>query len=130
MTEAEIKLWSYIRNKQINGLQFYRQKPLGKYIVDFYCPSAGVVIEVDGGQHYSSPGMEKDAERDNYLKAQGLTTLRYSDIDVLTNIEGTIENLIEYLSSQASKSPFNPPFLKGEAETKEDGVYEGRKNQA
>jgi hypothetical protein len=47
-----------------------------------------------------------------------LTTLRYSDIDVLTNIEGTIENLIEYLSSQASKSPFNPPFLKGEAETK------------
>jgi very-short-patch-repair endonuclease len=83
--------------KRINGYQFYRQKPLGKYIVDFYCPQAKLVIEVDGGQHYSGTKLEKDKERDQYLQKQGLKVLRYSDLDVLSNIEGTIENLLENL---------------------------------
>ena len=97
MTEAEIKLWSYIRLKRINGYQFYRQKPLGQYMFDFYCPAAKLVIEVDGGQHYSGQQKERDIERDKYLNDQGLKVLRYSDLDVLTNIEGTIENLLENL---------------------------------
>ena len=51
MTDAEIALWVKLRRKQLHGLQFYRQKPLGKFIVDFYCPAAQLVIEIDGGQH-------------------------------------------------------------------------------
>ena len=69
---------------------FYRQKPLGQYIVDFYCPAAKLVIEVDGGQHYSGQQKERDIERDKYLNDQGLKVIRYSDLDVLTNIEGTM----------------------------------------
>ncbi|MEI6587613.1 MAG: DUF559 domain-containing protein, partial [Candidatus Moraniibacteriota bacterium] len=52
VTEAEHKLWQYLKKKQVKNLQFYRQRPLGKFIVDFYCPAAKLVIEVDGGHHY------------------------------------------------------------------------------
>ncbi len=52
MTEPERLLWSRIRRKQLRGFQFYRQKTVGNYIVDFYCPSARIIIEVDGGQHF------------------------------------------------------------------------------
>ena len=53
MTEAERVLWSRIRGKQLKGLQVYRQKPIGRFVVDFYCPKAKLVIELDGGQHYT-----------------------------------------------------------------------------
>ena len=67
MTEAEKLLWSKVRKKQLKGYQFYRQKNIGNYIVDFYCPAAKLVIELDGGQHYSPKGKEKDKRRDAYL---------------------------------------------------------------
>jgi very-short-patch-repair endonuclease len=98
MTEAEIKLWSQIRLKRLKGLQFYRQKPIGKYIVDFYCPHARLVIEVDGSQHNFGRQQEKDIERDVYLAKTGLRVIRYNDMDVLTNIEGVIEHLLEELN--------------------------------
>jgi very-short-patch-repair endonuclease len=53
MTNTERFLWSKLKMKQLNGYQFYKQKPIGNYIVDFYCPAAKMVIEVDGGQHFS-----------------------------------------------------------------------------
>ena len=56
MTDAELLLWSKLKGKQVKGLQFYRQKIIGNYIVDFYCAKAGLVIEVDGGQHYTVAG--------------------------------------------------------------------------
>jgi len=56
MTDAERLLWSKIRRKQLKGLQFYRQKIIGNYIADFYCPELKLVIEVDSGQHYSAEG--------------------------------------------------------------------------
>ena len=56
MTEAEKHLWKRLRGKQIGGLQFYRQKIIGNYIVDFFCPKASLVIELDGGQHYTDAG--------------------------------------------------------------------------
>ena len=61
-------LWSKLRGKQLKGYQFYRQKIIGKYIADFYCPKSKLVIEVDGGQHYSAEGKEKDKKRDEYMK--------------------------------------------------------------
>ena len=64
MTDAEKLLWSKIRDKQLKGVQVYRQKIIGNYIADFYCPKTRLVIEINGGQHYSAEGEEKDRLRD------------------------------------------------------------------
>jgi very-short-patch-repair endonuclease len=93
MTDAERKLWYRIRMKQVKGLQFYRQKPIGNYIVDFYCPKAKLVIELDGGQHYLKTGKEKDKIKDNYLSGLGLKVLRFSDVDVLRDIDSVLEKI-------------------------------------
>ena len=97
MTDAENMLWSKLRRKQIKGRQFYRQKAIGRYIVDFYCPAASIVIELDGGQHYSDFGKEKDRVRDNTLMELGLRILRFSDRDIFENIDGVLERIWRYL---------------------------------
>lgn len=93
MTDAERLLWSKIRRRQLRGRQFYRQKPIGNYIVDFYCPSAKLIIELDGGQHFTEEGKEKDKIRDSHLRNLGLKIRRYSDIDVLKNIDGVLRDI-------------------------------------
>ena len=103
MTDAEQLFWSRVRRKQIENFQFYRQKNIGQYIVDFYCPSGKLIVEIDGGQHYENEGMKKDQERDRYLQNLGFTVQRFSDIDVLKNIEGVVETIHEQL-----KSPLTP----------------------
>lgn len=97
MTEAERSLWSRIRAKQLKGYQFYRQRIIGNYIVDFYCAKAKLVIELDGGQHYSIKGLEKDKIRDDYIKEQKLKVLRFSDRDVFDNLNGVVEKIYEFL---------------------------------
>jgi very-short-patch-repair endonuclease len=108
MTEAEKLLWSRIRRKQLKNCQFYRQKIMGNYIVDFYCPKANLIIELDGGQHYSDEGMKKDKSRDAYMKNLRLRVLRFSDKDVFENLNGILEKIWENLN------PPNPPLRKGE----------------
>lgn len=97
MTDAERLLWAKIRRKQIKGYQFYRQRTIGNYIVDFYCPKANVVIEVNGGQHYSEEGTKFDNLRDKQLADLGLRVLRFSNMDVLQDIDGVIEYIYDYL---------------------------------
>ena len=97
MTDSERKLWSRIKRKQLKGFQFLRQRPIGNYIVDFYCPEAKLVIEVDGGDHFTKPGIEEDRKRDEYLNSLGLSVIRFSDIDVLKNIEGVVSRIVEFL---------------------------------
>ena len=97
MTDAEHLLWSRVRRKQLKGLQFYRQRVLGNYIVDFYCPRANLVIELDGGQHYSEKGRKKDEIRDAYLTALGLKVVRFSDREVFENTDGIIDKIWECL---------------------------------
>ena len=101
MTDAEILVWSKIRRKQINGMQFYRQKATGNYIVDFYCPKGKLVVEIDGGQHYESEDARKDRERDRHLQMIGLSVLRFSDLDVLRNINGVLEKIHGCLDSSS-----------------------------
>ena|SRR3990170_6230405 len=96
-TDAERYLWSRLRGKQLKGSQFYRQKVIGRYIVDFYCPKAGLVIELDGGQHYEETGKEKDSVRDEVLKRTGLKVLRFSDREVFENIGAVMENIWSHL---------------------------------
>ena len=70
LTDSESALWSHLRNKQLLGVQFYRQKPIGEYIVDFYAPGAKLVVEVDGSQHVQSDHVKKGTCRDEYLALQ------------------------------------------------------------
>ncbi len=93
MTDAEQLLWSKIKGKQLKNRQFYRQKIIGNYIADFYCPKAKLVIELDGGQHYSNEGRAKDAARDAYMAGIGLKVLRFSDRDVMKNLNGVLEKI-------------------------------------
>jgi len=97
MTDAERKLWKHIRKKQIKGIQFYRQRPIGKYIVDFYAPDAKLVIEVDGGQHYTPRGKESDQSRDAFISSFGLRILRYGNHEVMSNIQGVVEDIVHHL---------------------------------
>jgi very-short-patch-repair endonuclease len=97
MTDAERNLWAKIRGKQLKEKQFYRQKNIGNYIVDFYCPAAKLIIELDGGQHYSENMQKKDEIRDSYLNQLGFRVLRFSDREVLKNIEGVLERIYKYL---------------------------------
>lgn len=82
-----------MRGKQLKVCQFYRQKIIGNYIVDFYCPKVNIVIEVDGGQHYSSEGRKRDRLRDDYMAQPGLEVLRFSDSEVIKNIDGVVETI-------------------------------------
>ncbi|MCX5781604.1 MAG: endonuclease domain-containing protein [Elusimicrobia bacterium] len=93
MTEAEQLLWSRVRRKQIKGLQFYRQKIVNNYIVDFYCSRAKLVIELDGGQHYSNEGKKKDCNRDNVLRYYGMKVIRFSDSDIFKNLNEVLEQI-------------------------------------
>ena len=95
MTDAEIILWSKIRMKQLNNSQFYRQKIIGNYIVDFFCPKYHLIIEVDGGQHYSDEMLNADRDRDETLRSMGLTVLRFTNVDIFKNIEGVVTRIIE-----------------------------------
>lgn len=93
MTDAEQWLWQRLRRKQILGLQFYRQKPILNFIVDFYCPAANLVIECDGGQHYTAEGLEADRARDQALAQLGLNVLRFDNRQILTEIDGVVEKI-------------------------------------
>jgi very-short-patch-repair endonuclease len=97
MTEAEKLLWSKVRLKQLKDCQFYRQKTIGNYIVDFYCPQARIVVEIDGGQYYTQSGIGRDKIRDAFLIEQKLKVLRFSDREVLKNPDGVVQRIFESL---------------------------------
>jgi very-short-patch-repair endonuclease len=97
MTDAERRLWSKLRRKQLKEFQFYRQKNIGDFIVDFYCPAAKLVVEIDGGQHYSEENIDKDKVRDKFLEGFGFKILRYSNSDVFNNIEGVVTDIYNHL---------------------------------
>ena len=93
MTDAEKFLWYKIRGRQLKGYQFYRQKIIGNYIVDFYCPKAKLAIELDGGQHYSDEGQEKDKIRDNNMADISIKVLRFSDREIFDNLNAVLEKI-------------------------------------
>jgi very-short-patch-repair endonuclease len=94
MTKAENKIWfEILKGKQFCGLRFLRQKPIGHYIVDFYCAQLKLVIEIDGDNHFTEEASEYDKARTNFLNALGLAVIRYSNDEVLKNIIGVHENL-------------------------------------
>lgn len=101
MTEAEKLLWSRLRNKQILGVQFYRQKPILNYVVDFYCPAANVVVECDGSQHYTIEGLETDRIRDEALAQLGLKVLRFDNGQVMGQLDDVVEVIYQCCLQQS-----------------------------
>ncbi len=91
LTDSERVLWQRLRGKQLLDVQFYSQKPIGNYIVDFYAPKAKLVIEIDGSQHFEQPHAEKDRERDEYLARLGLVVLRFNSRQALKETEAVME---------------------------------------
>lgn len=87
-TDAERKLWSCLRNSQLEGFKFRRQAPIGKYIVDFVCLEKCLIVEVDGGQHAENI---KDKERDSWLESEGYKVIRFWNKEVLAETNGVLE---------------------------------------
>ena len=81
MTESERKLWADLRGKRFGGLRFRRQQPVGRYIADFYCAAAQLVIEVDGGHHTAARNAANDAARTEWLEANGFRVLRIANFN-------------------------------------------------
>jgi very-short-patch-repair endonuclease len=93
MTDAESRLWRRLRRRQLAGVRFRRQFPMGRFIVDFISLERRLIIEVDGGQH----SLSIDASRDDYLRSQGFTLLRFWNNEVLAQIEGVCEVIFRHL---------------------------------
>ncbi|MDM1754632.1 endonuclease domain-containing protein [Acinetobacter towneri] len=105
MTEAEQKLWLRLRQKQILGLQFYRQKPILNFIVDFYCPAASLIIECDGSQHLNEKGLQYDLVRDQALTQLNLTVLRFNNLQILHELDAVIQTIENMILSQHADNP-------------------------
>jgi very-short-patch-repair endonuclease len=103
MTDAEKILWSRLRRKQILGIQFYRQKPIGHYIVDFFSPKASLVIEVDGSQHKETNHRKKDERRDRFLSSQGVEVIRFNANDVVKEIGSVTQRIYEIVRKKLRK---------------------------
>ncbi|HWC93332.1 MAG TPA: endonuclease domain-containing protein [Pseudolabrys sp.] len=93
MTRAETLLWRYIKADRVDGLGFRRQVPMQQYVADFICHAAHLVIEIDGESHDFVSRQRSDAARDRWFKSQGYKVLRFTNEEVLTNLEGVVETI-------------------------------------
>jgi len=92
-SDAERALWAKVRNKQFFGMKFFRQYSVGPYILDFYCPTAKLAVELDGGQHNQGDKREQDAARSDYLKTHGIDVMRFWNNEVLLDIQSVLSEL-------------------------------------
>ena len=93
MTPQERKLWRRLRGKQLYGIRFRRQHPVGRYVLDFFCHSRDLAIEIDGHSHYQPDQETHDQARTTWLAKQGIRMLRFTNRDVDGNIEGVLEEI-------------------------------------
>ena len=105
MTRAEARLWFEVLKDFEPRVR--RQRPIGGYIADFYCAACKVVIEIDGGEHFTDDGLEYDTQRTAFLEGLGLRVLRFSNDDVLENLHGVAVRVTEILGS-ATRDPTRP----------------------
>src|SRR5215471_180012 len=108
MTRAETLLWRYIKARRVNELLFRRQVPMHKYIADFVCHSHRLIVELDGESHDFETRILRDAERDAWFASEGYTVIRFTNEQVLTNLEGVVET-IRTEASKHTPLPVPPP---------------------
>src|SRR5215218_8616345 len=100
-TDAERLLWAALRGHRLNGASFRRQVPIKNFIADFVCHAARLVVELDGGQHFSDDAERADASRSAVIEAQGFRVLRFSNHDVMTNRAGVLETIATAVAERA-----------------------------
>ena len=105
-TDAELRLWSALRRRQVDGLRFRRQVPLGRFIADFACYDARLVVELDGGQHVESG--DDDAARTQWLESRGFRVLRFWNQEIFENLDGVLA-VIRQAASSCAGSPDEGP---------------------
>jgi len=105
MTDAEQKLWYFLRGHRFHGMKFKRQKPVGPYIVDFVCIQHTLIIEIDGGQHADNG---TDMQRDTWLQQQGWHVLRFWNHEVLANTASVLEAIHQTVTNMKATSVPSP----------------------
>ena len=121
MTPAEKLLWTKLRSKQCHLFKFRRQHAIGPFIVDFFCPEQSLVVEIDGDVHAEKAQQIKDRQRERHLRSLGLQVIRYTNDEVLNNLNGVLEHLLSVLSS-SSTSPCPSLQRRGNRGTEGDSV--------
>jgi very-short-patch-repair endonuclease len=106
MTLAEILLWKKLKNKQLCGLDFHRQKPIDEFVVDFFCPKLRLAIEIDGDSHEGK--LERDSKRQQNIEQFGVRFLRFSDEEVKQNLEAVIDSISNWIESEGSSQIGQP----------------------
>jgi very-short-patch-repair endonuclease len=112
-TEAEKKLWYHLRNRKALDAKFRRQQSFGPYILDFYCTESKLAIELDGGQHAKAKGIAQDEQRDEYLREEGVTVLRFWNNQLFDEFEGVLDMIYATLERL---TPHPNPLPQGERE--------------
>lgn len=109
-TEAETRLWRYLRKRQMCGQRFLRQFGFRNYILDFYCPDLRICIELDGGQHANPDAVEYDRKRTELLEMHNIKVLRFWNNEVFNNIVG----VLEVIGNEVRRTPPSLPLCQGE----------------
>lgn len=111
-TKSEIKLWTYLRRDKMHGYDFHRQKPIDEYIVDFFCNKLQLAIECDGYSHEVFDVHKKDMKKTKRLKDLGIHVLRFSDYQIMNDIENVLRAIEDYIfkfEENNSTPPLIPP---------------------
>jgi very-short-patch-repair endonuclease len=106
MTLAEILLWNQLKQKQMMGCDFHRQKPIDEYVVDLFCPELLLAIEIDGESHERK--LEKDSERQREIEALGVEFLRFEDDEVKKNLEGVLWEIRGWIEAHEKPKRTHP----------------------
>ncbi len=101
LTPAEALLWKCLQRRQLAGRRFERQHSIGPYVVDFYCASENLIVELDGHHHFDSAGMRRDAERDAQLRALGYQVLRIENKHVMESLSSVLAEIRAWFRSEA-----------------------------
>ena len=118
MTKEERHLWyDFLK---LLPFTIHRQKVIGNYIADFYCAKAGLIIEIDGSQHYEDAEQEKDKLRDEYFNELGIKVVRYSNLDINRNFEGVCEDILQHIATSSGFAEAQPPSPQGEGRGKSE----------
>ena len=116
LTPEEVMLWNALKNSQVSGLKFRRQHGMGAYVLDFYCPSVRLCIELDGEAHRSEEAFDYDEKRTLFLKENGITVMRFENYIVRNDMQAiihAIEDFCENRSNLVSQTTPVPSFGKG-----------------
>jgi very-short-patch-repair endonuclease len=113
-SDAERRLWFRLRDRRLAGWKFKRQVPIDRFVVDFLCADAKLIVELDGGQH--DQDRERDEDRTRVLEAMGYLVVRFWNHDVMRNMDGVLEEILSTVNHFRSDPPHPTPLPVGERE--------------